>query len=118
DKSKIKNEDGGVGEETELWPTFDDFWDEYDKKVGNKDKIRPKWERLPHRDKEAIMAYIPGYKQAQPNKKYRKNPETFLNNESWNDELIQSEKNGFVANEEYFQKVYNSPIAKDENLFR
>ncbi len=34
------------------------------------------------------MLYIPKYKAAQPNKQYRKNPETFLNNKSWNDELI------------------------------
>ena len=34
------------------------------------------------------MSYIPQYKQCQPDKKYRKNPETFLNQKAWNDELI------------------------------
>jgi hypothetical protein len=68
--------------------TFDKFWSLYDKKVGDKEKIKRKWEKLPKKDKEKIFEYIPKYIQAQPDKKYRKNPETFLNNSSWNDELI------------------------------
>lgn len=70
-------------------PTFDEFWDAYDKKVA-----RPKCERLyaplSAQDREAIMQYIPLYKQAQPEKRYRKNPETFLRNRSWEDEIIQA----------------------------
>ena len=34
------------------------------------------------------MNYIELYKQSQPDKQFRKNPETFLNNKSWNDEII------------------------------
>ena len=37
-----------------------------------------------------MIKYIPNYKSATPDKKYRKNPETFLNNRSWKDELIKS----------------------------
>lgn len=72
----------------EIYPTFEDFWEEYDKKVGKKEKIKSKWDLLGQTEKEKIMTYIPDYKISQPNKKYRKNPETFLNNESWNDEII------------------------------
>jgi hypothetical protein len=68
--------------------TFDDFWNLYDKKVGDKDKLRPKWDRLSEEDKRKALNYTPFYKEAQPNKQYRKNPETFLNNKCWNDELI------------------------------
>lgn len=67
---------------------FEKFWDMYQKKVGDKEKIKRKWDKLPKKDKEKIFEYIPKYIQAQPDKKYRKNPETFLNNSSWNDELI------------------------------
>jgi hypothetical protein len=74
--------------EVEEYPTFEDFWDEYDKKVGEKGKIKKKWVVLSLKEREAIMDYIPNYKAAQPDKQYRKNPETFLNNKSWNDELI------------------------------
>ena len=38
------------------------------------------------------MQYIPKYKIAQPEKQYRKNPETFLDNEGWNDEVIKQPK--------------------------
>jgi len=73
---------------TEVWPTFEDFWDCYEKKVGKRDKIKSKFNALSQKTKEAIMAYIPDYKISQPDKAFRKNPETFLNNESWKDEII------------------------------
>jgi uncharacterized protein YdaU (DUF1376 family) len=83
-----ENEKGGVGEKTEIYPSFDDFWEDYDKKIGSKKKLERKWSNLSYQIKCEIMDYIPFYKQSQPNKKYRKNPETFLNNEGWKDELI------------------------------
>lgn len=72
--------------------SFEKAWILYDKKVGDKEKIRKKFEKLPVAEKQKIFEYIPAYKIAQPDKKYRKNFETFLNNKSWNDELIY--KNG------------------------
>ena len=68
--------------------SFDDFWNLYDKKVGDKEKIKTKWTKLKDSDREAIMKHLPLYKKSQPNKKYRKNPETYLNQKSWNDEII------------------------------
>ena len=73
--------------------SFGEFWDLYDKKRGDKGKIERKWMKLSEREREAIMKYIPLYKEAQPDKKFRKDPDTFLNNKSWNDELIY-ENNG------------------------
>lgn len=66
---------------------FNKFWNLYDKKVG-KEKCKKKFSKLSDKEIDDIMEYIPKYKKAQPNKKYRKNPETFLNNKSWNDEII------------------------------
>jgi len=88
--NKIKEDDIKEDDikEVEIYPTFDDFWDLYDKKVGKKDFIKRKWDNLNQNQKEEIINYIPHYKKSQPEKQYRKNPETFLNNESWNDELI------------------------------
>ena len=68
--------------------SFDDFWNLYEKKVGDKTKLEAKWEKLTDEDRTNIMAYIPKYIKSQPDKKYRKDPATFLNNKSWNDELI------------------------------
>lgn len=71
-----------------ITPTgFDDFWKLYDKRVG-KQKCIKLWGKLTLSEQAECMKYIPLYKQAQPDKQFRKNPETFLRNKSWNDEII------------------------------
>ena len=74
-----------------VFSSFDNFWNCYDKKVGSQDKIKKKWDLLDQKQKDEIMKYIPEYKKAVPNKRYRKNPDTFLNNQSWKDEIIKDE---------------------------
>lgn len=87
DEGELKDKKGTREEKVsvEVWPNFEDFWDAYDKKVG-RPKSEKKWEKLDQKTKEKIMQDIPLYKQQQPDKQYRKNPETYLNNEGWNDE--------------------------------
>jgi len=70
--------------------SFDDFWNLYDKKVAE-DRCSVLWTTLTDDDHRAIMAYIPQYIAAQPNKRFRKNPETFLANRAWEDEIIQEQ---------------------------
>jgi len=77
----------------EIFPAFSDFWDLYDKKVGSKDKIEKRWNALSQKTKEQIIDYLPAYLEATPEKAYRKNPQTFLNNKSWEDEIIIKTKN-------------------------
>ncbi len=72
--------------------SFDKVWDLYDKKIGSKKKLIVKWNKLSLSTRKKIFDYIPRYKAAQPNKQFRKNFETFLNQESWNDELIYDER--------------------------
>jgi hypothetical protein len=72
--------------------SFDFFWNLYDKKIGDKSKLSKKWDKLKDEERQAAIDYIPKYKESQPEKQYRKNPETFLNNKSWNDELIPKNK--------------------------
>lgn len=67
---------------------FDDFWNAYGKKVGDKTKLAKKWNALKDHEREAAMLHIAEYVLATPDKQYRKNPETYLNNKSWNDEII------------------------------
>ena len=74
---------------------FDWFWVEYDKKVGVKDKLKRKWNKLSDEERQNAMNYIELYKQSVPDKQFRKNPETFINNKSWNDELIKSNTNNY-----------------------
>ena len=72
---------------------FDDFWNLYNKKVGRK-KSEAKWKRLSNKDRAAIMEHLPNYIRNTPDVQYRKNPETYLNSESWNDELPNMGKTG------------------------
>ena len=69
---------------------FSEFWNDYDKKVGSKDKLEIKFNKLSPQIRQLIKDYIPKYKQSQPEKRYRKNPETFLNQKGWEHELIYS----------------------------
>ena len=62
----------------------------YGKKRGDKEKLIAKWEKLSDKERSDIIAYIPKYILSQPDNKFRKDPQTFLNNKSWNDELIGS----------------------------
>ena len=72
--------------------SFDDFWNLYDKKVGKKQPLESKWLKFSDDKRHTIMEYVKNYVNSTPNKKYRKNPQTFFNGEGWNDELI-NEKN-------------------------
>lgn len=72
--------------------TWEQFWHDYDKKVGSAERLIPKWLKLSDAERVKIREYIPKYKAAKPDKQYRKNPETFLNQKTWNDEIIQSKK--------------------------
>ena len=67
---------------------FDWFWNDYDKKVGDKQKLKKKWNKLTDQERQNAMNYLELYKQSVPDKQFRKNPETFINNKSWNDEII------------------------------
>ncbi len=67
---------------------FEWFWNDYDKKIGDKQKLKKKWIKLTDEERQNAMNYLDLYKQSVPDKQFRKNPETFLNNKSWNDEII------------------------------
>jgi hypothetical protein len=71
---------------------FDVFWDSYGKKEDRK-KCETKWDRFSEAEKQKILNHVPKYVEATPEVKYRKNPYTYLNANSWLDEdLPQSKK--------------------------
>jgi hypothetical protein len=73
--------------------SWDQFWNDYDKKVGSVERLVPKWIKLSDKERQLIREYIPKYKLSTPDKKYRKNPETFLNQKGWMHEIIISQTN-------------------------
>lgn len=66
---------------------FESFWDLYDKKV-EKDTCKKKFIKLDLPVIEKILQVVPNYVLTTPDKQYRKNPETWINNKCWDDELI------------------------------
>lgn len=84
--------------EVEIYPTFEDFWNTYDKKVGDKKKLEIKWSRYTQKIKDKIINYLPEYIMSTPEKQYRVNPQTFLNQERWENEIIKSNNNGTIKN--------------------
>lgn len=81
------NANAAFSGEVTVWPSFDDFWDLYNKKQ-DKPKCIKKWEKIKQGAREKIMEHLELYVRSTPDIQYRKNPITYLNNESWNDEII------------------------------
>lgn len=75
-------------EEVEIMDAdFETWWNLYQKKRG-KEKCMKKWAKLSQKDKQACIAATPAYVASTPDVTYRKDPYTYLNNSSWNDEII------------------------------
>lgn len=81
---------------------FERFWNLYDKKVS-KEKSFKLWIKLKTEDKMKIFETLPLYVKSTPDKQYRKNPDTYLRNKSWKDEILtypqqyQKNENHFVT---------------------
>ncbi len=84
-ENENENEDININE-VEIFPTFEDFWNVYDYKVG-KVKAEKLWNQIKIKEKLKIFEAVQIYVNATPDKKYRKHPATYLNNKSWNDEI-------------------------------
>lgn len=73
---------------------FDDWWTIYGKKVDRK-KCERKWNKLSNKTRLAIIEHTPKYVRATPETEYRKNPYTYLNSETWNDEQLPTRSQGW-----------------------
>lgn len=76
-----------------VWPSFEDFWNAYDKKE-DKPKCEKKWKKIEQRAREKIMQHLELYVRSTPDKQYRKNPYTYLNSQSWENEIVTPSTNG------------------------
>lgn len=66
---------------------FSEFWNLYNKKVGNKDKTEKKWNSLKDDERQKIIDTLPAFLNSIPDKQYQPHPQTYLNNSRWNDEI-------------------------------
>lgn len=100
--------------------SFDVFWDLYNKKKGDKEKIEKKWNKLKDDERQKIIDTLPAFLNSIKDKQFIPFPETYLNNKRWNDEIeINLELNkkhyylsspfgtwdGFLTEEEYINKT-------------
>ena len=69
---------------------FVEFWDLYDKKKG-RPKCEGLWKKLKGDEIDLIFSNLTNYVLSTPNKQFRSNPETWLRNKGWNDEVITNE---------------------------
>jgi hypothetical protein len=67
---------------------FEEFWDLYDYKKS-RDKAEKAWKTLNKEEKALALQHAPVYAQSTPDKQFRKHPTTYLNNKSFNDEIIE-----------------------------
>lgn len=67
---------------------FEDVWAMYGRK-GNKKTSEKKWANLKNHCREAALQHIPRYVASTPDPQYRKNFETYINQEVWDDEIIE-----------------------------
>jgi hypothetical protein len=75
--------------EVEIYPTGDDFWENYDKRVGDEVKSKKLFSKLNLKTRIFIIEqHIPQYKKNQPEKQFRKNPLGYLEEKKYNDEII------------------------------
>jgi len=66
---------------------FEEWWFKYDKKTG-KEKTLIKWNILNQQEKQLALSIVEEYVNSTPDKKFRKDPSTYLHNKSFNDEII------------------------------
>jgi len=67
---------------------FEEFWDLYDYKKS-RDKAEKVWKTLNKEEKALALQHAPVYAKSTPDKQFRKHPTTYLNNKSFNDEIIE-----------------------------
>jgi len=86
-EEKIREEKIREEETKEDNHLFNEFWNLYDKKVGSKSKIEKKFNGLKLDIQNKVIETLPLFLKQFSDKKYQPYPETYLNNERWNDEL-------------------------------
>ena len=96
---------------------FEKFWLLYDKKVGKPICIK-KWNKISKENKELIFKKLPAYIKSTPDKQYRKDPATWLNQECWNDELIERDKTTETSGDDNVIDLVmrSSKINRDDNV--
>jgi len=93
--------------------SFDNFWNLYEKK-GNRKKSLQYFLKLDEETIQLILTKVPGYVLATPDSQYRKNGETYLYGECWNDTLPVKPKDKTLTPMQQQNSSINESWATDE----
>ena len=87
----------------DLEKDLNEFWNLYDKKVS-REKSKHLFFKINPELHDIIFEHVKEYVKSKPDKNFRKNPDTYLRNECWNDEIIYdtSRKENKSIVDEYF----------------
>ena len=66
---------------------FSEWWDLYDKKI-DRGKCEKKWQKLTDEERRACIDSTPAYVASTPDLQFRRHPMTYLNNKSWENQII------------------------------
>jgi hypothetical protein len=83
---------------------FEEFWTLYDKKRERKHCVN-KFNKFSMATIEKILQAVPAYVKSTPDIRYRKNPESWLNGECWDDEIIVGTNNPQSADQDHNSKM-------------
>lgn len=88
-----------------LESTFEIWWNLYDKKI-DRDKCSKKFLKLTQDEMKQCIEHTEVYVQATPEKQYRRNPQTYLNNKNFKDEIItKKDKRSVVDQAQQFRNL-------------
>lgn len=85
EEDRIEKEKGRCQKDDSLH-SFQIWWNVYDKKTG-KEKTFAKWKKLKQENQLKCLEVVEKYVRITPDKKFRKNPTTYLNGSHWQDEI-------------------------------
>lgn len=89
---------------------FDEFWTLYNKKI-DRSKCEKLWLKISSEIYPLIFAHVERYVVVTPDKQFRKNPETYLKNQCWNNEIISQSS---IGNQPF---DYDKQREENERLF-
>lgn len=81
------NVNDSVNDNEEIRIEFEQFWNLYNKKVGDKSKCLKKWVKLKDDDRQKIFKTLPLFLSSIKDKQFQPFPETYINQHRWNDEI-------------------------------
>ena len=93
---------------------FEDWWIWYDYKI-NKDKAKKSWKQLNEQEKDLALQSVKAYVESTPDKSFRKHPTTYINQKSFNDEIIKRNNNNPKIASKVTIEQLNQAFAKRRN---